>query len=106
MKKLQQKVEKFCEENGYKNITEYVLLDLVSEVGEVSKEVLKITDYGKKPLEYSAGLKDEIGDSFYSLILVANTLNINLEEALDQALEKYKKRLQNGSVGSESENVL
>ncbi len=103
MKKLQEKVEKFCEENGFKNITEYVLLDLVSEIGEVSKEVLKSTDDGRKQLKYTPELKDELGDSFYSLILVANTLNIDLEEALDHALEKYKRRLKNGSAGSESE---
>ena len=42
-----------------------------------------------------------MGDVLYSLIVVANKLNINLEESLNLVLEKYKKRLKKGSAGSE-----
>jgi len=45
----------------------------------------------------------ELGDVLYSLITVANTFNIDLEDALLQVLEKYKKRLENGSLGSEND---
>lgn len=46
---------------------EYRLLDAMSELGEVSKEILKGTDYGKKPLEYREEIKGEIGDVLFSL---------------------------------------
>jgi hypothetical protein len=34
---------------------------------------------------------------------VANSFDIDLEEALNIALEKYKKRLKKGSAGSEND---
>ncbi|MBU2036319.1 hypothetical protein KKC36_02635, partial [Patescibacteria group bacterium] len=48
-------------------------------------------------------VKSELGDVLYSLITVANSLDIDLEEALDLVLEKYQKRLEKGSAGSEVE---
>jgi len=40
----------------------------------------------------------------FSLITIANTFDIDLEDALGQVLEKYEKRLKKGSAGSETEN--
>jgi len=34
----------------------------MSELGEVAKEILKMSDYGRKPLLYKEELKSEIGD--------------------------------------------
>ena len=82
---------------------EHRVLDTVSELGEVAKEILKMSNYGRKPIEYRAELKSELGDVLYSLITIANTFNIDLEDALKQVLEKYKKRLKKGSIGSENE---
>ena len=103
LNELQIKVNKFVKENNLDSPTEFRVLDLVSEMGEVSKEILKMTDYGTKPLEKNNEIKSELGDVLYSLITVANKLNINLEEALELVLQKYKKRLKKGSAGSEVE---
>lgn len=78
----------------------YRVLDMVSEVGEVAKEILEMSDYGKKRITYRASLKMELGDLLYSLITVANAFNVDLEEAVEEALQKYKKRLRQGSAGS------
>lgn len=103
MKKIQEKVKEFCEKNNMEHEIEYRVLDLVSEIGEVAKEILKMTDYGKKSMEFREEIKLELGDAFYSLITIANYFNINLEEALNLVLEKYKKRLEKGSAGSEND---
>lgn len=103
MKELQQKVKKFCKENKLESPIEHRVLDTMSELGEVAKEILKMSDYGRKPLKYREELKSELGDLQYSIITIANTYDIDLEEALDIVLEKYKKRLKKGSVGSENE---
>ena len=43
----------------------------------------------------------DFGDAFYSLIALAESLNINLETALDGALVKYRARLTvQGHTGS------
>ena len=44
MKQLQNKIKKFCEDNNLKSPVEHNTLDLVSEMGEVSKEILKMKE--------------------------------------------------------------
>ena len=103
MKKLQEKIKKFCEENNLESPAEHRVLDTMSELGEVAKEILKMSDYGRKPLEYREELKSELGDLLYSIITIANSFDVDLEEALNMVLEKYKRRLNKGSAGSEND---
>jgi len=103
MKEVQQKIKEFCEEHNLESPPEHRLLDVMSELGEVAKEILKMTDYGRKPLEYREEVKSEIGDAIYSLITVANYFDINLDEALEMVLQKYEKRLEKGGAGSEND---
>lgn len=100
---MQKKIKEFVEKNNLDSSIESRTLDLVSEVGEVAKEVLKSTSYGKKPFNISAEMELEIGDVFFSLTTLANQLNIDIEKALDMVLSKYQKRLTHGSAGSEVE---
>ncbi len=65
--------------------------------------MLKMSNYGRKPIEYREELKSELGDVLYSLITVANSFDIDLEDALHQVIEKYEKRLIRGSAGSEND---
>ena len=103
MNRIQKKVEEFCKTNRLESPPEYRVLDTLSELGEVAKEVLKMSDYGRRKLKFRDEIKSELGDVFYSLITIANSFNVNLEEALNNALEKYEKRLKRGSAGSEKE---
>ncbi|NKQ38700.1 MAG: nucleotide pyrophosphohydrolase [Methanosarcinales archaeon] len=102
MEEIQNKVREFCEENDMEAPIEHRVLDLMSELGEASKEVLKMSDYGKKSIQFREEIKGELGDVFYSLITVANYFDINLEESLNIAIEKYEERLKKGSAGSEN----
>ena len=102
MKKLQAKVKQFCQENKMESPIEHRVLDTLSELGEVAKEVLKMSNYGQKPLEYRAEIKAELGDVLYSLITIANAFEVDLEEAVHQSIDKYQQRLdKKGSAGSE-----
>ena len=103
MREIQEKIKKFCKKNNMESPAEHRVLDTMSELGEVAKEILKMSNYGRKPIEYREELKSELGDVLYSLITIANTFDIDLEDALHQVLEKYKKRLKKGSAGSENE---
>ena len=103
MKNLQEKVKKFCEENNLDSAIEYRLLDTLSELGEVSKEILEMTNYGRKKMELGEEIKSELGDVFYSLITVANSIDIDLESALEDVLKKYERRLKRGGAGSEND---
>ena len=104
MKELQQKVNKFVTSNNMTSPIEIRALDLVTEVGEVSKEIIKMTNYGTKPLEFREEVRMELGDVLFSLIALSNNLNVDLEEALNAVLDKYNKRLNKGnSAGSEND---
>ncbi|MBL7156453.1 MAG: MazG-like family protein [Candidatus Pacebacteria bacterium] len=103
MKNIQKRVREFCEKNNLESPPEYRLLDTFSELGEVAKEILKMTDYGRKPMEFREEMKSELGDALYSLITVANSFDIDLEQALEMVLEKYEKRIKKGGAGSEND---
>lgn len=77
------------------------LLDIQSELGELAKEVLKSTDYGKNKLVVTKELELEFGDVLYSLLTFADENGMVAEKNLDEVLEKYAKRKSNsGSIGS------
>jgi NTP pyrophosphatase (non-canonical NTP hydrolase) len=103
MKELQLKIKKFCKENNLESPPEHRVLDTMSELGEVAKEILKMSDYGRKPIKYREDIKSELGDLLYSVITIANSFDVDLDEALNLVLEKYKKRMKKGSAGSENE---
>lgn len=77
------------------------LLDLLSELGEVAKETLKASDYGKSRFEPTPEWVDELGDAFFSMIDLANQTNVNLESCLEATLTKYAARMEaRGDAGS------
>jgi NTP pyrophosphatase (non-canonical NTP hydrolase) len=79
-------------------------LDLVSETGEVAKEVLLATDYGRRAFQSRPELVDELGDLLYSVLALAEACGVDAGEALGSALNKYEHRLvERGMVGSEVE---
>jgi NTP pyrophosphatase (non-canonical NTP hydrolase) len=69
------------------------LLDLVSETGEVAKEMLKATQYGAQEFSRTDAWCDEMGDVFFALVCLANETDVNLDDALAAALEKYCARI-------------
>ncbi len=97
MSTLQRTVASFVEEAGIEAPVHARLLDLISEVGELSNEALKATDYGRAPFNPPDGWTGELGDVFFSLICLANSTDVDLEVALNGALGKYRERLALGN---------
>ncbi len=80
------------------------MLDLTAEVGELAKEILKSTNYGRRDFHPTEAWIDELGDVFFSLICLANTTDVNLLDSLTGGLTKYQERLNNrGDAGSRDE---
>ena len=76
-------------------------LDLVSEVGELTKELLVGSDYGERPSRFGPGLEEELGDALYSLLALADVCGVDADEALRGVLSKYERRLADrGEAGS------
>lgn len=70
------------------------LMDIQSELGELSKEYLKGSEYGLTEFKKTEDFELEFGDVLYSLLSLSLEQNINAEKALDTVLEKYKKRIE------------
>jgi len=76
-------------------------IDLVSEVGELGKEIIQGSSYGKNDFEVTDKPQDEIGDCLFSLLALCCSLNINAEETVKNSLNKYERRFnERGSIGS------
>lgn len=66
---------------------------LTEETGELAREVNHY--YGEKPkkaTEKSKSMEEELGDIIFVLTCFANSLNINLSEAFQIAMEKIETR--------------
>lgn len=101
LKEYQDIVKKFVDANNIQSSVENRLIDVYSELGEVSKEILKGNSYGKKEFIATEDLYSEVGDVMFSLICLANLLEIDLGKSLEEVLKKYKKRLmEKGDIGS------
>ena len=101
MNSIQENVDGLIKKYNLESSVEIRFIDLISELGELGKEILKGNEYGKKDFCNTENLESEIGDTFFSLICVANGLNIDLQKALDNVLNKYENRFSNnGNIGS------
>ncbi len=102
MKEIQEQVKQFTTEKGLTTDVVIRTVDLSSEVGELSKEVLKSTDYGKKNFKPTEDFESEIGDVLFSLICIANEAEVDLKKSLEGALSKYEARFKNkGNIDSQ-----
>nr|WP_158205341.1 MazG-like family protein [Halomarina oriensis] len=71
----------------------YRLLDLVSEVGELAKNVNTSTGYGDDPTAADVE-EDEVGDALFCLLALCEETGIDADDALATALAKYEDRLE------------
>ncbi|MDO5456854.1 MAG: nucleotide pyrophosphohydrolase [Atopococcus tabaci] len=69
---------------------------MTEETGELAREINHY--YGekqKKETEDEKSLTEEMGDVLYVLITMANSLDIDLEEAFDRVMKKFNSRDKN-----------
>ncbi len=98
---MQNKVKEIIEVYNLKCGYQIRYTDLVSEVGELGKELIKGSDYGSKKYSNTSNLELEIGDCLFSLFALCEELGIKGEDALDQVINKYSKRFEEkGKISS------
>ena len=93
---IQRRTAEFVKEYELEAPVHARTLDLTSEVGELAKEALKGTGYGREEFDLPRGWEDELGDVLFSLVCLANSTGVELDGALDSALNKYRGRLESG----------
>ena len=98
---MQKTVTEFVEQHNLSCGVQTRYIDFVSEIGELGKEILKSTDYGKSAFHPTESAVEEMGDCLFSLLALCSEMNISAEEALHYALNKYSRRFDaKGTVDS------
>ena len=98
---LQDQAARFVQAHGLEASPGVRLLDLVSEVGEAAKEVLRSADCGRVPFRPGRGWEEELGDALFALVCLANTTGVDLEARFEDSLKKCESRLEaRGDAGS------
>ncbi len=92
MREEQQMVAEFARSHELSMDPQARFLDVLSELGELTKELLKASNYGKRPPIATEEMKEELGDCLFSLLCLADSLNLDAKTALEGALGKYQKR--------------
>ncbi|QKG84355.1 nucleotide pyrophosphohydrolase [Kroppenstedtia pulmonis] len=94
MKQMQQEVDDYISQfkEGYFHPLS-MLARMTEEVGELAREVNH--RYGEKPKkteEEENSMEMELADLLFIIICFANSLEIDLDEAFDQVMNKYNTR--------------
>lgn len=69
---------------------------LTEELGELAREITHV--YGpkkKKSTEAEGSIEEELGDLLFVMICMANSLNIDLQQAHDRVMTKFNTRDKN-----------
>lgn len=104
IKLAQEIVDNWIKDYGVRYFDEKTnTLILVEEVGEFASLIAR--KFGeqsfKKPLtdvEVNNRIKEELADTFFVLVCLANQLDVDLEDALNQSIQKKTKRDKNRHI--------
>jgi NTP pyrophosphatase (non-canonical NTP hydrolase) len=110
MKLQQQAVDAWIKTHGVRYFNESTnMILLMEEVGELARWIARI--YGEqsfkeseKNLDHTMHIKEEMADVLFVLICLANQMEIDLEKALDESIEKKTKRDQSRHVENKKLN--
>ncbi len=93
IKEAQEFVKKFVHERNWETSEEDILLHLMEELGEVSRNVLKRKDYGGNHTQDSKqNMDEELADVFYLILKLANKTNVDLNLAFQNKMKENIKR--------------
>lgn len=94
LKEIQNEVDEYISQFKEGYFSPLAMLARMSEeVGELAREINHY--YGEKPkkdTEETRTVEQELGDIFFVLVCFANSLNIDLQEAFDLVMEKFRTR--------------
>jgi NTP pyrophosphatase (non-canonical NTP hydrolase) len=93
LKSWQQEVDQWLRRRGtyWQPLSQFVRL--VEEVGELGRELNhRFGDKPRTPKDEPRSLSEELGDILFIVLLLANSLEVDLQAALVSVLAKYDAR--------------
>ena len=110
MNSYQEQIKKFCKERNWAQFhnPKDLLLGIVEEIGEF-RNIIKWEQnpqiIKKVLLDNKEQVKDTVGDIFWFLSLLANSCDINIDDAIKMTIEDNKKRFPIGKTKNEHTNI-
>lgn len=109
MNTFQKRIQNYSEERNWNQFhnPKDLLLGIVEEIGEIRNLVKWEQDpkiLHKVLLENKAELQDNIGDIYWFLALLANSVDINIDEAIDEVIKNNENRFPIKDVKSQHTN--
>lgn len=97
LKQIQQEVDDYISQFKEGYFSPLAMLARMSEeVGELAREVNhRFGEKPKKATEEESSMESELGDILFIVICFANSLGIDLTEAHDRVMEKFRTRDKN-----------
>jgi len=93
---IQRSVDEWIQKNGGYWSPLGMLAAVTEELGELSREILHLTSIKpKKSAEPIKSLESELGDLLYTIICIANSYKISLDNAIALSMKKYESRDKN-----------
>ena len=95
--KMQNQVDRLIQQFGGYWPPLNMLAAIIEEMGEVAREInaiegIKPKKLQQSPLEMTEKIGEELADVLFSIFCMANYFKINLNEAFQKILQKYKER--------------
>ncbi|MEB3101290.1 nucleotide pyrophosphohydrolase [Ferviditalea candida] len=94
LEEIQQEVDRYISQFKEGYFSPLVMMARMSEeVGELAREVNhRFGEKPKKPDEQENSIEMELGDILFITVCFANSLGIDLTDAFDQIMSKFKTR--------------
>ena len=93
LKEVQQLVDDFIQEHGGYWPPLSMLASVTEEVGELAREINALEQIKlKKPSEPRNSIGEELADTLFSVICVANYYNVDLAQEFKRVMYKYQER--------------
>jgi len=90
--KMQREVREYDKKHGWdKDSAEHVVLHMLEELGEISREVMREGGYKKEEIDKER-LAEELTDLLYLTFKLANQFDIKLDKEWDAMRERYKTK--------------
>ena len=88
-------LEDFIARHNLETAPEWSLLDIQAQLGELTRALLKQTNFGREtaPLE-SPIAHEKIGDLMFAIAYFALLHNVDLETAMNDSIKRFEKKLE------------
>ena len=103
LKEYQDKVEDTWLET--ENEIDRIICGLSEEVGEIAGKFKRYFRYDYSFTQLKEKVKEEIGDTFYYLAKLCNYFDFDIEQILQENLDKLRKRKEKGTLRGEGDMI-